>query len=216
MRSSIPCSLVIAATLTAGCSSSSSVSTIDYSDSRRFLGREGDVRIDAQLSADRFGNHATVHLRYQIHNMRGTPIALETAAASSSYDPETRTITVMLGSEIPGRENVRLAAIASGETKSFHSTARLAVAIPALGPAARHPRFVRLRVNFLGDVKPFETLLGGAARGVDDALFPHWVEHNESITTNTLPIDWEGAGAPAFDASRRAGLADASRGGGNF
>jgi len=55
-----------------------------------------------------------------------------------------------------------------------------------------------LRVNFLGDSAPFVKLVDIPEKAVRDRelaaeLFPKWVEKNETVTTNTLPMRWQTA-----------------------
>ena len=70
----------------------------------------------------------------------------------------------------------------------------------------RYPNALRIRLNFLGDAKPFEKLIGISERAVHDPvlaadLFPKWVEQNESVITNVLPMHW--IGTPAHRPQRR-------------
>ena len=50
-------------------------------------------------------------------------------------------------------------------------------------------------MNFLGDPSPFEKLIAIPERAVHDPvlaaqLFPKWVEGNETVFTNALPMRW--------------------------
>jgi len=69
-------------------------------------------------------------------------------------------------------------------------------------PFHRYPNALRIRLNFLGDAAPFVKLIGISERAVRDPvlaaeLFPKWVEQNESVITNVLPMHW--IGTPAGD-----------------
>jgi hypothetical protein len=93
----------------------------------------------------------------------------------------------------------RLSVIAPGEKKNFSTMA--AVNLPSfnapVNPFVQYPHAVRIRLDFLGDPKPFEKLVGIPERVVNDPqlaaeLFPKWVEHNETVVTNALPMRWQG------------------------
>ncbi|HEY5609633.1 MAG TPA: hypothetical protein VIL97_00385, partial [Thermoanaerobaculia bacterium] len=88
-----------AVVLVASCSSSSQV---DLNESKRFLGRENDVRVDAQLFSDQIDNTSFVRVVYEVGNFRSNAIALALANTETDYDPATRTITLNIGCEIPG------------------------------------------------------------------------------------------------------------------
>jgi hypothetical protein len=89
----------------------------------------------------------------------------------------------------------RLVRIGPGERKSFTTTARIARVMPAVSADPRVvPRtFLRLKVNFLGDTAPFAELIDIPERAIADkeradALFTPWLERNEVIYTNTVPV----------------------------
>ena len=186
------------AVLTIGCSSTPRNASIDLSETRRFLGREDDVRVDAQMLADRVGTHSTVHLTYQVQNLRNHPIAIDPEVAVTSYDAETRTITISIGAEIPDdSKTLRLTSIMSGEKKSFAASARVGVVALGAGRLSVAPRYVRVKVNYLADTAPFEQIIKGSTTRVSDELFPKWIDSNEALFTNTLPIDWTGSNVPS-------------------
>lgn len=180
--------------------------SVDLAEPKRVLGREQDVRIDAQIFADKVRANSIINVVYDVTNERSSAIAVADVIPEASYDEESRTVTINIGSEVPGNQMVpRLMPIASGEKKSFSVGARMPIV--SLGTRA-HPRYLRIRVNFLGDVKPFEALLNIPEKAVNDpelaaSLFPQWVENAESVATSTIPITWQGAENNEFDTSQR-------------
>lgn len=170
------------------------------------LGREENVRVDAQVFSDRLSSSSTVRVIYEIFNERPVPIALAELNPDASYDPETREITVTLGTEVPGNEFLpRLVKIAPGEKKAFTVGVRMPIVQSSFTPLAAVPRFLRVKLHFLGEVAPFETLIGIPERAIHDRrladqLFTTWVESTESVVTNAIPIEWVTA-TSGFDAS---------------
>ncbi|HEY5609759.1 MAG TPA: hypothetical protein VIL97_01020 [Thermoanaerobaculia bacterium] len=193
--------LVLIAFMAFGCASSQP--HIDKGEPKRVLGREGDVRIDAQIFNARLTPNSAVEVRYEIENFRSHPIAVADLLPETTYDIESRTITVKLGSEVPGNEFLpRLLQVNSGEKKAFSAGARVNIRLPAgdsSSPFVPFPRYLRVQLHFLGDVKPFEPLVDIPERAVHDpemanSLFPAWIENLESVTTNTIPIEWSSTG----------------------
>lgn len=178
---------------------------------RRLVGTENAVRIDAQVIGEEVRAGTQIPVTYEITNLRSTPIAVADLIPETSYDADTHTVTVTIGSEVPGNELLpRLVEIAPGERRAFQVGARMSPI--ALGLRAQPTRIppvgFRLKVNFLSDVEPFRQLVGIPERAVADAkladqLFPLWVERNEAVYTNAIPMRW-------FQ-NRRRDPADASR-----
>ena len=199
----------------AGCASSNRV---DMSEPRRIVGTENSVRIDAQVTADELRPGASVPIMWEITNQRSTPIAVADLLPETSYDRDSHTFTVDIGSEVPGNHILpRLVLIGPGEKKTFNGAARvgsiLAPRTPGSSTAAAAD--FRVRLNFLGDTRPFEQLIGIRENGIADAqladqLFPLWVERNEVVYTNTVPMRWSAARDPAVEprvpARRRGGI----------
>ena len=179
---------------------------VDMKEPRRLVATDNDVRLDAQVKGDTLGPSTEVPIDYEVTNNRETAIAIAELIPDSTYDADTQTVTVSFGSEVPGEQLLpRLILIKPGEHKTFSSAARVNVPISELveqNPFHRYPNGLRIRLNFLGDASPFMKLVGISERAVHDPklaaeLFPKWVEQNESVITNVLPMRW--IGTPATD-----------------
>jgi hypothetical protein len=179
--------------------------TINMKAARRMVGTENNVRVDAEIYGEDLIQGGSIAIKYEITNQRATPILIADLIAQSNYDPDTRTVTIDVGSEIPGEELLpRLIAIPSGERRTFHTGAHINVRIPSNSPWTPKPRALQLRVNFLGDPAPFAKLVDIPERAVRDRkladeLFPKWVEGNETVTTNALPMRWQGPPPSGMD-----------------
>ncbi len=166
------------------------------SEPRRVVGTESDVRIDAEVYGDHLAPQITVPVKYDITNHRGTTILIADLIPESTYDPDTHMVTISIGSEIPGEEFLpRLIPIRPGEKKSFSTTAHVMIIANTASPWVPRPNALRLKVNFLGDPLPFQKLIAIPEKAVHDRalaaqLFPKWVEGNESVFTNSLPMRW--------------------------
>lgn len=179
---------------------------------RRIVGTENSVRVDAQVSVDQVAPGSFIPITYEITNQRETAIAVAELLPETTYDPEAHMFTVTIGSEVPGNELLpRLVTIAPGEKKAFSAMARVIyVRTPRqtdsqLGSA---PAGFRLKVNFLGDTEPFRELIGikevaVADPKLADALFPLWLERNEVVYTNAIPMRWAARSRDFGDASER-------------
>ncbi|MCU1246225.1 MAG: hypothetical protein JWN02_2135 [Acidobacteria bacterium] len=188
-----PLALVVAA----GCATSK---TVNMDEPRRLVGTENQVRLDAEVYADTLAPAQTLTFKYEITNNRSTPIAVADLIPETSYDPETQVVTLTIGSEVPGTQLLpRLLVINSGEKKSFATTAHVNIGVsPMRTPWTRFPNALQLKLNFLGETKPFEMLIGIPERAVANAkladeLFPQWTERNEVLYANPLAMRWAGA-----------------------
>ena len=171
--------------------------SIDMDDPRRVVGREDDVRIDARLVQDTVAPGAPIGVTYQIQNLSNAPVAVADRIATASYDPETQTITLSIGAEVPDDGKMpHVVTIQPGETKLLQ-----AGATPALSGAAVRtsfgmtPRFVQVKVSILRDLGPFLALIEQQAKpqpkgGVvlSDAQFEQWFASNDTIFLNTVPV----------------------------
>jgi hypothetical protein len=95
----------------------------------------------------------------------------------------------------------RLIRVNPGEKRVVSSTVRLPPARQLATAGAPPPRYVQLKVNFLRDVAPFETLIGISEKAIADpeladSLFDLWVDNNESVLTNAAPMVFKAAPPP--------------------
>lgn len=169
---------------------------VDMTEPRRVLGTESNVRVDAEIYTDVLGPNVTLPVKYDITNQRSQTILVADLLPESTYDPDTHTVTISIGAEIPGEQLLpRLIAIKPGERKSFSTAAHVVIVANTASPWIPRPNALRLKVNFLSDPVPFEQLIAIPERAVHDPalaakLFPKWVEGNETVFTNTLPMRW--------------------------
>lgn len=178
----------------AGCASTA----VNMSEPRRVVGTTDAVRVNAEIRGDEIRPGAGLPIVWQITNERETPIAVADVVPATSWDAEEETITVNLGAEVPGASLLpRLIAIAPGETRTFSTTARIAVGprLQPIDPQKRLGASIRLKVNFLRDTAPFSELIGIAEVAVNDPkradeLFNPWLELNEAVFTNAVPLRW--------------------------
>lgn len=188
------CALVLAACATA---------SVDLDEPRRIVGTQADVRVDAQVFAEKIGSGSSVRVVWEIQNQRRDPIAVAELLPNVTYDQNERTIVVNIGSEVPGNELLpRLIRIESGERKAFEGLAKIGLRLPPPGPLSPSPRFLQLKLSFLSSVAPFVSLVGIPEVAVRDPrkadeLFTAWVESNETVSTNAIPIEWLGNVSPA-------------------
>jgi hypothetical protein len=189
-----------------------STKPVDMKEPRRVVGTENDVRVDAEFYGDRLSPNITLPLKYDVTNHRQTTILIADLIPETTYDPETHMVTISIGSEIPGEQFLpRLIPIRPGERRSFSTAAHVVIIANPASPWVPRPNALRLKVNFLGDPNPFEKLISIPEKAVHDPalaaqLFPKWVEGNETVFTNTLPMRWATAveePTPAVSPGRR-------------
>lgn len=180
----------LALLLSSGCASGGGA----VDESARLIGRESDVRVDAMVRNLNIGFGSNVSIRYDVENLRTEPIAVADIVPEVVFDTDTGLITVMLGSEVPGNEFLpRLVMIRSGEKQSFSAGVNLNV-----GSTVRiSPSAIRIRLSYLKDVEPFESLIGITQKAVHDPeladeMFLPWVESVRFVDTNSVPLQWTG------------------------
>lgn len=173
-----------------------SAASIDMTDPRRALGREEGVRIDAQLLRETVSPGVPIGITYQIENLSESSIAIATKVADSSYDEDSRTITLSVGSEVPPDGNMpQMIVIAPGEKKVLSAGATPVLrAGNARKAFAAFPRFVQVKVAILRNIRPFATLLekqdGRGKQRLTDEQFDQWFESNDTIFLNTVPVHY--------------------------
>lgn len=169
---------------------------IDMNDPNRALGREDDVRVDAQLTRNTVSPGSPIGITYQIQNFSTNAIAIADRVSDASYDDDTRTITVAIGAEVPPDGNqLHLTVIEPGQKKLLRSGATPALNAAALRSGmAMTPRLVQVKVTILRDLTPFQPLItaqrGGRIQRIPDALFDKWFESTDTIFLNTLPVQY--------------------------
>lgn len=189
---------------------SADAASLDFNDPRRALGREDDIRVDAQLSTDTFSPGALVGITYQIENLGKVPVAIASRITAADFDAESRALTITIGAEVPtGTSMPYLAVVKPGEKRVFTTGAYAQVPVPTVRtPWTVVPRFVQIRVALLRNVAPFERFIaqqsGSQALRFPSDMFDQWVEGSDSIDLNAIPIRW----AP----ERRTGPSAADRG----
>jgi hypothetical protein len=168
---------------------------VDMNDPRRALGREDDIRVDAQLVRNSVSPGSAVSATYQVQNLTSRWIAIADKIADVSYDADSRTITLSLGAEIPNKTVPHLTPIAPGEKKTFSAGSTVHITLPSRGPFTETPRFVQIKVNVLRDVGAFADVLTAQAKSpapvkMTQMLFDAWLDSTASILLNQLPVDW--------------------------
>jgi hypothetical protein len=164
-------------------------------DPRRALGREGDVRIDAQLIHETVSPGTPIAVTYQIHNLSPVPVAIAYRVTDASYDDESRTITLVIGSEVPPDGNMpQMVLIAPGEKRVLQAAATPVMSAAVRAARGGLPRFVQVKVAILRDVQPFLPLIEKQDRKVrqrlTDQQFEQWFVSNDTIYLNSLPVQY--------------------------
>lgn len=186
----VACSLIGAAAATAA--------HVDFKDPRRALGREGDIRVDAELTQDTVSPNSPVNITYQIENLSHATVAVADKVSDVSFDIESRTITLTIGAEVPpGVIMPHLVTINPGEKRVLNGGGMLHINMPAMRtPWTAIPRLVQIRIAILRDVTPFARLIEQQNKNalpipLPNDVFDRWVENSDSVLLNTIPVYWK-------------------------
>jgi hypothetical protein len=189
--------IAVAAAVIVLVSSTARAAGVDFKDPRRALGREDDIKVDAQMLQETLSPGSPISVTYQVENLTSSPIAIADKVADASFDADSETITVSIGAEIPqGTSMPHLTTIAPGQTRAFRIGASAQVLVAnAKSPWARVPHFVQIVVNVLHDLKPFANLIAqqqksAGAPPLPNDLFDTWVASVSSVELNVLPVRW--------------------------
>src|SRR5438105_3964816 len=129
MRFSKPLVPAVAFTLIAG---AAFAARVDLKNPRTALGREDNIRVDAELAQENISSNAPLNVTFQVENLTQFPIALADKVSDATYDDDSRTITLALGAEIPtGSAMPHLVVIAAGEKRVFRSGALVHIIMPS-------------------------------------------------------------------------------------
>lgn len=171
-------------------STAANAASVDMKEPRRAVGREDDIRIDATLTQETISANSAIGVTWQIENLTSEPIAVADKVVDVSYDTETRTITFAIGSEVPNATMPHLTIIAPGQKRVLTAGGIAHIMMPrARTPWVATPKLVQIKVNVLRDVKPFANV--ATSQTISDDLFDTWVDANDSILLNALPVYWK-------------------------
>jgi hypothetical protein len=192
-------------------SAAASAARVDMNDPRRALGREDDIRIDAELLQDTLSPGSPLSVTYQVENLTQTTVGVADRISDVSYDPDSQTVTFSIGAEVPsGAAMPHVVTIAPGQKRVLTAGGVFHSAAPrATSPFASVPRYVQIKVNVLKDVGPFAALLAQqaaspAAPALPNDLFDKWVAANDAVFLNSIPVHWSGRDERnRMDASKR-------------
>jgi len=195
MRSSKPFFAVVTISLIGA--AAANAARVDFKDPRRALGREGNVRIDAELAEDTVSANAPINVTYQIENLSNATVAVADKILDATFDLDSRTVTLSIGSEVPPGPNMpHLVTINAGEKRVLTGGTLLHLTMPAIRtPWTAVPRYVQIKVILLRDVAPFARLIEQQNRSaapvpLPNDMFDHWVENSDSVFLNTIPVYW--------------------------
>lgn len=163
---------------------------VDMKEPRRAVGRDDNIRVDAMLTQETLSAGTSIGVIYQIENLTSSTIAVADKVVDISYDSDSRTITFIVGSEVPNATMPHLVMIGPGEKRVLTTGGNAHIVMPRIrSPFVVTPRQLQITVNVLRDVKTFAQI--ALAQPIDDAMFDRWVETNASIVLNPLPVRWK-------------------------
>lgn len=192
---------------------------VDFNDPRRALGREDNVRIDAELLQDTISSNSPLSITYQVENLTKAPIAIADKISDVSFDRDTLTVTFAIGAEVPsGATMPHLVVIQPGQKRTLSTGGTVHIATPHdRTPWTVVPRQVQIKVNVMTDISAFAALIeqqehSAVAPPLPNEMFDKWVNAVDAVFLNAIPIHWGGTvpGPAEADASQR------TRAGGGF
>ena len=176
-----------------------SAAHVDMNDPRRALGREDNIRIDAELLQQSLSPSSAISVTYQVENLTAGTIGVADKISDVTFDPDTATVTFEIGAEVPtGTTMPHVVTIGPGQKRVLMAGGILHVAVPRQRtPWSAVPRYVQIKVNVLRDVTPFEVLLAQQAKAavapaLSGDLFEKWVDVNDAVFLNSIPVRWSG------------------------
>lgn len=169
---------------------------VDFNDPRRALGREDDVRVDAEIAQEWVSSNSPLVVTYQVENLSKTSIAIADKQVDVSFDSDSRTVTFAIGAEVPTGTNMpRLVVVKPGEKKTFTAMGAIHIAVPNVR-FAPVPQSVQIKVNLLKDLTPFASLIAKQTATttppLPNDLFDQWVNSVDSVFLNPIPVRWNG------------------------
>lgn len=203
--------VLIVSTVTLFHTAAAMAAHLDLNDPRRALGREDDIRVDAELTQDSVASGSAVGVTYQIQNLSSSSIAIADKVCDVTYDNDSRTIVMSVGAEVPKDGAMpKVVTIAPGEKKMFAAGAILHVVTAGTrSPWTAVPQYVQVKVNILRDLTLFRPLIEQQARvttpiSMTDQQFDAWLQSNDTIFLNPIPVHYTGQTPSALgDASQR-------------
>jgi hypothetical protein len=182
---------------------------IDMDDPRRVVGREDDIRVDAQLVQDTVSPGSAIGVTWQIQNFTASAVAVADKLSAATYDSDSRTITFAIGAEVPQDGRMpHVTTIAPGEKKVFRTGATPALNAAELQAARGGSHYVQVKVTVLRDLAPFSSLIAQQTDARDqhmlsDELFEKWFESNDTILLNSVPVRFSPRGRGNFVSADR-------------
>jgi hypothetical protein len=184
---------------------------VDMNDPRRAVGREDDVRIDAELTQETVASGSPVAITYQVENLSNDPIAIAEKECDVSFDADDQAVVVSIGLDVPKNGVMpKLVVLAPNEKKTFTAGGVVRVTVRADGnPFVAVPRYVQIKVNILRGLNLFRQLIERQTRAtapvaLNDAQFEQWLENNDTILLNEIPVGYSATAKDALtDASQR-------------
>ena len=196
MKSSKPFFAAVVATVIAA--ASAMAARVDFKDPKRAVGREGDVRVDAELTQESISQTSPLNITYQIENFSKFAVAVADKVLDTNFDADTRTIRFSIGAEVPPGPNMpHLVIIRPGEKRVLSCGALVHVITPNIRtPWASIPKYIQIQLTLLRDITPFASLIEQQSKGavtvpLPNDMFDRWIESSESILLNTIPVYWK-------------------------